>query len=109
MNAKRAGRLLRLSGQAVAALPGDGAELHVLTRYEQDAEAALRALCDELGAPPAAMPDVGPRPDAARGAPTPEGLARTVAALMPEEAIIVDESVTFGRGFFRETYRRAAA
>ncbi len=79
------------------------AELHVLTRFEQDAEAALRALCDELGAPAVAMPDVGKRPDRGRGAPTPEGLARTVAALMPEDAIIADESVSFGRGFFPET------
>jgi acetolactate synthase-1/2/3 large subunit len=80
------------------------AEVHVLTRYEQDAEAALRALCDELGAAPVPMPDVGKRPEAARGAPTPEGLARTVAALMPEEAIIADESVSFGRGFYSETF-----
>jgi acetolactate synthase-1/2/3 large subunit len=80
------------------------AEVHVLTRYEQDPAAALGALCDELGAPAVAMPDVGKRPDAARGAPTPEGLARTVAALMPEQAIIADESVSFGRGFYSETF-----
>ena len=58
------------------------AEVHVLTRFEQDPEAALRALCEELGAPAAAMPNAGPRPESARGAPTPEGLARTVAAVM---------------------------
>jgi acetolactate synthase-1/2/3 large subunit len=79
------------------------AQVHVLARYEQDGEAALRALCEELGAPAAAMPDVGPRPERARGAPTPEGLARTVAALMPEDSIVADESVSFGRGFFPET------
>lgn len=80
------------------------AQVHVLARFEQDAEAALQALCEELGAPAIAMPDVGPRPERARGAPTPEGLARTVAALMPENAIIADESVSFGRGFFPETF-----
>ncbi len=47
------------------------AQVHVLTRYEQDAEAALRALCEELGAPQAAIPDPGPRPERARGAPPP--------------------------------------
>jgi len=83
------------------------AGVHVLTRPEQDAEAALQALVDELGAPAAAIPDPGPRPEALRGAPSPEGLARTVGALMPEGAIIVDESVSYGRGFFPLTYAAA--
>ena len=39
---------------------------------------------------------------------SPEGLARTVAALMPEDAVVVDESVTYGRGFFPETYAAPA-
>lgn len=80
------------------------AQVHVLTRYEHDAEAALQALADELGAPEATLPDPGPRPEIARGAPTPEGLARTVAATMPDDAIIADESVSFGRGFYKETH-----
>ncbi|MCU0946404.1 MAG: acetolactate synthase large subunit [Rubritepida sp.] len=79
----------------------------VLTRPEQDALAALTALAEELGAPRIPMPDNGPCPEAARGAPTPEGLARTVAALMPEQAIVVDESVSFGRGFFPATHGAA--
>ena len=62
------------------------AQLHVLARVEQDGEAALRALADELGAPEVALPDVGPRPHAMTGAPTPEGLAQTLAAVMPEQA-----------------------
>lgn len=80
------------------------AQLHVLSRYDQDAEAALRALAEELGAPPAAIPDPGPRPLPARGAPSPEGLAQTLAALMPEHAIISDESVSYGRAFARHTH-----
>ncbi|MBV1800171.1 acetolactate synthase large subunit [Siccirubricoccus sp. G192] len=80
-----------------------GAEVHVLTRLDQDAEAALAALADELGAPKAAIPDPGPRPEAGRGALSPEGLAQTVAALMPEGAVVVDEAVTYGRGFFPHT------
>jgi acetolactate synthase I/II/III large subunit len=79
------------------------AQLHVLSRADQDAEAALRALVDELGAPEAAIPDPGPRPTAATGAVTSEGLARTVAALMPENAIVSDESISFGRGFYHHT------
>jgi acetolactate synthase-1/2/3 large subunit len=76
------------------------AEVHVLTRYEQDAEQALAALAEELGAPRADIPDPGPRPEPARGALSPEGLAQTLAALMPEGAVVVDESITYGRGFF---------
>ncbi len=75
------------------------AQLHVLSRGDQDPGAALQALADELGAPEAAIPDPGPRPDPARGPVTPEGLAQTVAALMPEGSIVSDESVSFGRGF----------
>jgi acetolactate synthase-1/2/3 large subunit len=66
--------------------------------------AALTALADELGAPAVALPNPGPRPDIARGAPTPEGLARTLAALMPEDTVVADESVSFGRGFFAATH-----
>ena len=84
------------------------AEIHVLTRLEQDAEAALAALADELGAPAAAMPDPGARPATPRGALAPEGLAQAVAALMPEGSIIVDESVTYGRGLFPHTYAAPA-
>ncbi len=80
------------------------AQVHVLTRYEQDAESALRAVAEGLGAPKAAMPDPGPRPERARGPLSPEGLARTIAALMPEESIVVDETVTYGRGLFPHTH-----
>jgi acetolactate synthase-1/2/3 large subunit len=82
----------------------ENAEVHVLSRYEEDGIAGLQALVDELGAAPASIPDPGPRPETARGAPTPEGLARTIAALMPEGTIIADESVSFGRGFYKETH-----
>jgi acetolactate synthase-1/2/3 large subunit len=80
------------------------AHLHVLARPEQDAEAALQALAEELNAPEVPMPDPGPRPSVASGAPTSEALARTLAALMPEDAIVSDESVSFGRGFYRHTH-----
>jgi acetolactate synthase-1/2/3 large subunit len=86
----------------------EDADILLLTRYEADPVAALAALAEELGAPPAAMPDPGPRPEAARGAPTPEGLARTLAALMPDGAIVVDEAVSFGRGFFAHTHAAPA-
>jgi len=86
----------------------EDAAIHVLTRLEQDAESALRALADELGAPAAAIPSAGPRPEAPRGALSPEGLAQTMAALMPEGSVVVDESVTYGRGLFPLTYTAPA-
>lgn len=84
------------------------AMLTLLARPEQCAATALRALAEEIGAPAAAIPDPGPRPEAARGAPTPEGLAKTVAALMPEGTVVVDESVSYGRGFFPGTHAAPA-
>lgn len=86
----------------------DDAQLHVLSRADQDGVAALRMLADLLQAPPSALPDPGARPEAATGAPTPEKLAQTVAALMPEHAIVSDESVSYGRGFYRFTHAAPA-
>ncbi len=80
------------------------AQLHVLSRADQDPGAALRLLVAALQAPPAPIPDPGPRPVAAAGAPTPEGLARTVAALMPDHSIVSDESISYGRGFYPQTH-----
>jgi acetolactate synthase-1/2/3 large subunit len=81
--------------------------VHTLARPDQDAAEALARLVEELGAPDAPLPDPGPRPMVARGAPTPEAVASTVAALLPEDAIIIDEAVSFGRGFFPLTYAAA--
>ncbi|MBL6455486.1 acetolactate synthase large subunit [Belnapia sp. T6] len=102
VNAKEPIGFFGYPGKPSRLYPADAA-VHLLTRYEQDAEAALAALADELGAPAAPIPSAGPRPEAPRGALSPEGLARAVAALMPEHSIVVDESVTYGRGFFPET------
>ena len=73
--------------------------IHVLARPEQDGPAALAALADRLGAWPAIPPEVAAS-EPARGAVTSEAVAQTLAALMPEGGIVVDESVTFGRGLF---------
>ena len=39
-----------------------------------------------------------------RGKLTPESVAATLSALLPEQAVVTDEAVTFGRGFFPFTY-----
>lgn len=80
------------------------ATLHVLSRPEQQAEDALRALVDALGAPEAAIPTPEPAREIARGAPSAEGLAQTIAALMPEGAIVSDESISYGHGLYHATH-----
>ena len=89
-------------GKVQTSVPDD-AEIHVLARAEQDLIDALARLADAVGAPKVAPPNNGERPQAGRGALTPEAVAATVGALMPEGAIIADESVSFGRGFFANT------
>jgi acetolactate synthase-1/2/3 large subunit len=86
-------------GKVQTSIPED-AQIHVLARSEQDIVEALGRLADALGAPKVAAPDYGARPDAGRGALTPESVAATLGALMPDNAVIADESVTYGRGFF---------
>lgn len=78
------------------------AEVLVLSREDQDAAAALRALAQSLGcgeitpaapdAPPAAAAD----PQAVI---TAAGFARVVAAAIPQDAIVVSEALTLGSGF----------
>lgn len=85
-------------GQPGRQSPPDCA-IHVLARPEQDGPAALAALADRLGAVPAEFA-AGERPQAATGRVGAEAMSRTLAAMMPEDAIIVDESITFGRGLF---------
>ena len=79
--------------------------VHVLARLEQDGPEALGRLADALGASPAgAIPvNAGASRESAapaRGRPTPEALAQSLVALLPEQAIVIDESVSFGRGIY---------
>jgi acetolactate synthase-1/2/3 large subunit len=82
------------------------AEVHVLARPEQDIAAALAALADALGAPAVPVP-ARERLPAARGAVSAEAFARSLAALLPEQAVVVDEAVTFGRALFGDTHAAA--
>ena len=79
------------------------AQVHVLARPEQDPAHTLQALADELGVPAVPLPQLGPVPQPAQGAPTPEAVGHTIAALIPEQSIVVDEGVSFGRSFYAET------
>jgi len=74
-----------------------------LAEPRDDVPAALAALSDELGAAPARI-TASPRPadlEALRraGALTPELIGDVLAALLPGNAIVVDEAVSTGRAF----------
>src|SRR5271154_92744 len=84
------------------------AQGHVLARLDEDMIGALEALAEEVGARSTPAPVVNdPPPTMATGRITPEALGASLGALLPENAIVVDEAVTTGRGFFAPT--RSAA
>src|SRR5580700_4902348 len=89
-------------------LTPEGCEGHVLARPDEDLIAALEMLAEEVGARGTPAPVVNDeRSAAATGAITSEALGASIGALLPENAIVADEAVTTGRGFFAPT--KAAA
>jgi acetolactate synthase-1/2/3 large subunit len=82
-------------------LPPD-AQIHVLARPDQDAAGALADLADLLGAATIAPPPAE-RLQPATGTISPDAFGRSLAALLPDGAIIADESITFGRSLFAAT------
>ena len=85
-------------------LKPEGCEVHRMTSWGENSVAALEALAGALGAKPA---DVKPQKlmELAKptGALTHASIAQAIAMAIPENAIIVDESITTGRGFFPPT------
>jgi acetolactate synthase-1/2/3 large subunit len=80
-------------------------EVSIFAQAGHDIEGALEALARELDAVSACPPAVAElrRPPLPAGRVTPEGIAAVLGALMPEYAIVVDESISLGRGFFPPT------
>jgi acetolactate synthase I/II/III large subunit len=88
-----------------AVLTADGAQIITLAETGADLAGALGALCDATGArslAPAhvAQPGLPERPTGPLDADT---IAAAIGRAIPEDAVIVDESVTTGRGFFKAT------
>ncbi|MGY1826340.1 acetolactate synthase large subunit [Blastococcus sp. SYSU DS0541] len=77
--------------------------VHVLSAPGEDGTAALRALADVVA--PDAKPEVADfeRPELPTGALTPRTMAAVVGALLPEDAIVVDEALTSGAGLTEMT------
>jgi acetolactate synthase-1/2/3 large subunit len=74
------------------------AKITRLASVEEDLEHALEALASELGASASApRHNERERPALPSGPITPEDIATVLAALLPENAIVADESVTNGR------------
>src|SRR5712664_1085135 len=83
-------------------LSPEDCEFTTLCPVDGDPLASLEALAAELGAlneKPAGVAQPN-RPDRPTGKFTLDGLGQALGATMPEGAIVVDESVTTGRGFF---------
>jgi len=79
-----------------------------LARPDQDLPGAVHALSDALGlGRRKARVAARERPSVASGAVTPETLARSIGALLPDGAIVTDETVSSGRGLFPETHAAA--
>ena len=84
-------------------LASDDTELHVLAGPQENAIAALEAVADALGAPDVDAPAAA-RPDPPTGgALTPDAVAAALGAVLPERAIVVDESVTLSGLIYEAT------
>ncbi len=83
-------------------------EIHILATPEQDGVAALEELADALGAPlHVQIPETGSKPFIAKGRFEAEAFAMTFAALLPENAVVVEDAVTSGRAIFPPTFNAA--
>ena len=82
-------------------LAPEGCEIFALASPEQDCAAAMQALADAVGARPGtAKLQKLARPPRPTGAITLDSIAAAIGAILPENAIVADESVTTGRGFY---------
>ncbi|HXY07783.1 MAG TPA: acetolactate synthase large subunit [Terriglobales bacterium] len=87
-----------------AVLTSPECDIHTLASPAQDAVGALDALASALsasGTPP--LLERAQRPAVPSGPITLPGLSTAVGALLPENAIVVDESMTSGRGLMGAT------
>lgn len=87
-----------------------GTRLHTLARVDEDVLYALTALAEATGAAGAAPSFVPPSIEGGgptTGALSPANIGGVLASLLPEGAIVIDESITTGRTFLDDT--RSAA
>src|ERR1700676_2315053 len=81
-----------------------GCEVHRMTAGGENSVAALEPRASALAAKPQdAKPQALVELTKPTGAPTHASIAQAIAMAIPENAIVVDESITTGRGFFPPT------
>jgi acetolactate synthase-1/2/3 large subunit len=82
-------------------LTQEGCVIHTLSTLEDDTLDALEQLADAVGANVTdALVQQPHKPPMPSGALDPDKIAALLGNLIPENAIVVDESVTTGRGFY---------
>jgi acetolactate synthase-1/2/3 large subunit len=87
-----------------SALASPGTRICELARPDQDVPGALTALRDALGADATPPRRAGLRlPALPGGTLTPAKIGAVIAALLPPDAIVIDESITTGRSFLADT------
>lgn len=81
-----------------------GTRIHELARADEDVRGALTALRDALDAGSATPKRAElSLPDLPSGTLTPGKIGAALAALLPDGAVVVDESITTGRSFLADT------
>ena len=101
-------------GKPSSMLPG-GCEVLAAALPDEDLLATLRELADQLGVghhstyrnPVSGMVATARALDLPHGLLTASSIARSVVALLPDQAIVCDESVSSGRDFFPMSYHAA--
>jgi acetolactate synthase-1/2/3 large subunit len=89
-------------------LAPEGSSTITLATPEEDQIDALERLAEAVAAPPAEPIAAGPRPKLPASGPLDQdAIGQVLGALIPEGAVICDESITTGRNFFALT-REAA-
>jgi acetolactate synthase-1/2/3 large subunit len=76
---------------------------HILARPGEDLPDALERLASELNCPAAPVPEYRANALPGSGPMSAEGAAATLAALLPEHAILIDEAITLRGPFFAAT------
>jgi acetolactate synthase-1/2/3 large subunit len=84
------------------------AEIITLATPGENALDALERLADRVGASKS-IPVLNSRhrPDLPRGALNPQSIGTILCNLLPDQAIVADESITTGRAFFKDTHGAA--
>jgi acetolactate synthase-1/2/3 large subunit len=91
--------------QKKASPVADGCEVFTLAREDEHCAGALEALAGALGSKNAtdAGVAVAARPELPSGEVNPQNISQAIGALLPDGAIVIEESMTSGRGLMPAT------